>query len=91
MCKVHKDGYPLRPVVSMIGTAEYELAKYLDDLIRPNIPTKFMVNSNTQFLDELKKVELCPTDCMVSFDVKSLFTNVPLNETINLVADSLYD
>ena len=27
---------------------------------------------------------------MASFDIKSLFTNVPLDETINIVADSLY-
>ena len=29
LCKAHKEGYPLRPVVSMLGTAEYGLAKYL--------------------------------------------------------------
>ena len=28
MCKVHKPGYPLRPVISMINTAEYKLAKH---------------------------------------------------------------
>ena len=27
---------------------------------------------------------------MSSFDIKSLFTNVPLDEIINIVADSLY-
>ena len=37
LCKVHKNGNPMRPVVSMIGTAEYELAKYLDEFIKPNI------------------------------------------------------
>ena len=28
---------------------------------------------------------------MASFDIKSLFTNVPLGETIDIVADTLYD
>ena len=40
MCKVHKNDNPMRPVVSMIGTPEYQLAKYLDSLIKPNIPDK---------------------------------------------------
>ena len=35
LCKVHKMGFPFRPVVSMIGTAEYTLAKYLDRIIIP--------------------------------------------------------
>ena len=26
LCKVHKDGNPMRPVISMVGTAEYHLA-----------------------------------------------------------------
>ena len=30
LAKVHKDNTPLRPVVSMVGTPEYKLAKYLD-------------------------------------------------------------
>ena len=28
---------------------------------------------------------------MASFDIKSLFTNVPLGETSDIVADTLYD
>ena len=28
---------------------------------------------------------------MASFDIKSLFTNVPLGETIDIVADTFYD
>ena len=28
---------------------------------------------------------------MISFDVKSLFTNVPLNETINIILRKVYD
>ena len=32
-----------------------------------------------------------PNMKVVSFDVLSLFTNIPLIETINIIADSLYD
>ena len=44
MAKVHKEGVPLRPVVSMINTSEYFLAKYLDTFIQPNIPISYSVN-----------------------------------------------
>ena len=89
-CKVHKNGNPLRPVVSMIGTPEYDLAKYLDSFIKPNIPDKFMLNSTFSFIDKIKSFEFRPGDKLVSFDVESLFTNVPLEETIGIAADYVY-
>ena len=90
MCKIHKKDNPMRPVVSMIGTAEYQLAKYLDSLIKPNLPQTFMLNSTTDFLEKLKKIKIQPGDKMISFDVRSLFTNIPLLETIQIIADYLY-
>ena len=49
-----------------------------------------MVSSTNQFLDKLKDIFIGPTDKLVSFDVVSLFTNVPLKETINIIASYLY-
>ena len=89
-CKVHKDVYPLRPVISMIKTSEYFLAKYLDTFIQPNIPIAYCVNSTSQFLDFLKGYSFGPTDKMVSFDVVSLFTNIPLKEPIEIIENRVY-
>ena len=91
LCKSHKPGLPLRPVVSMINTAEYNLAKYLDKIIKPYIPSKFMLNSTSSFLGRLKEFCFKPTDVLVSFDVVSLFTNVPLEFTINIIVDHIYE
>ena len=44
LAKVHKDGIPLRHVVSMLGTAEYHLAKYLVSIINENMPNKYVLN-----------------------------------------------
>ena len=74
----------------MIGSAEYDLAKYLDQLIKPHIPDQFMVSSTTQFLDRVKSIFFQPSDKLVSFDVVSLFTNVPLKETIRIISSYLY-
>ena len=90
LCKVHKEGFPLRPVISMIGSAEYMLAKYLDKLIQPHIPNTYMVNSTSAFLDKINEVTPSDSDVLVSFDVCSLFTNVPLDETINTMSKYLY-
>ena len=90
LCKVHKAGNPMRPVISMIGTPEFGLAKYLDNLIKPYIPQEFVINSTFGFVDKLKEQEVLTSDKMYSFDVCSLFTQVPLEETIYLIADTIY-
>ena len=90
LCKVHKDNYPLRPVVSMVGTAEYELAKFMDSWIKPHIPCSYMLNSTATFIDRIKSFVFQKTHILVSFDVISLFTNIPLKETIDMVCDYVY-
>ena len=74
----------------MIGTPEYQLAKFLDSYIKPNIPNKFMLKSTSEFIDKLQGHHLNGSEHLVSFDVTSLFTNVPLHETIDIVVQRLY-
>ena len=91
MAKVHKPDVPLRPVASMINTPEYKLAKFLDVPIKPHIPDRFLLHSTEHFIDSLKDVPYSRKDSMVSFDVVSLFTNVPLPETIEIISIYLYE
>ena len=90
MAKVHKDQVSIRPVVSMVGTPEYNLAKYLDQLIKPYIPDMYLLWSTDNFIERLKQFSINSHNTVVSFDVVSLFTNVPLAETIELIIDRLY-
>ena len=90
MCKVHKQGNPLRPVISMINSAEYNLAKWLDSFIKPNIPNQYSVSSTYEFLNTLKDTMVDSADKVVSFDVVSLYTNIPLDETIDIIVEALY-
>ena len=73
----------------MVNTPEYELAKYLDNFIKPNIPRKFMLGSTGEFLSKINEFTLKGSEHMVSYDVVSLFTNVPLLETIDIVINFL--
>ena len=91
IAKVHKTNVPLRPVVPTVGTPEYKLAKYLDNLIKPHIPDTYLLRSTENFIERLKECPCNNKNTMVSFDVVSLFTNVPLKETVELVIERLYD
>ena len=75
----------------MVNTPEYELARFLDGIIKTHIPSKYSITSNTQFLKRLQEFDLQEDDYCISFDVVSLFTNVPLAETIDIVANQIFE
>nr|VZI05243.1 unnamed protein product [Spirometra erinaceieuropaei] len=87
--KVHKEGAPLRPIVSLKGTPTYGLSKCLFQRLKfLTSDSNTTVSSSSQFLEKLKGVRLLPNDIMVSFDVTSFFTSIPqdlANETIEIV------
>ena len=90
--KVHKDGVPLRPIVSMVNTPTYQLAKYLNELIKPYCPRNYTVESSFDFIHKLKQSIFegrHGTHC-VSFDIVNLFTHVPRSETIDIVCDYVF-
>ena len=89
LAKVHKAGTPLRPVISMINTPQYGLAKYLDKVIKPNIPSSKMLNSTNEFISKVNDIDLAHSQ-LVSYDVQNLFTNVPLEEIIDIACDYVY-
>ena len=75
---------PIRPIISSIGTFNYELASYLDNLIKPVLNnSKVILKDSFDFVNKISKIKN-ENYTMVSFDVESLFTNIPINETIEI-------
>ena len=74
----------------MVGTPEYELAIFLDPIIKPYIPNNYMLESTNDFNSKVNRFQFLSNRKLVSFDVSSLFTNVPLNEMISLIANTIH-
>ena len=72
-------------MVSNIGTVTYETAKYLAKLLPPLSKSNYTINSTKQFVNHMRKQKVSDGYQMVSFGVASLFTNVPLDETIQII------
>ena len=91
--KIHKpivDGLPkYRPIISQIGSATYKIAKYLLPFMEPLTTNEYTVRDTFHFVSMLndKNHHLI----MASLDVDSLFTNIPLNETIDIVTDKIFE
>ena len=86
--KMHKfsssDSFPkLRPIVSSIGTFNYNLARFLCDLLSPLVPNDYSYKDTFSFLSQINNANLCKK-FILSYNVTSLFTNIPLQETIDI-------
>ena len=86
--KSHKPGYPIRPIISQIPTPCYQIAKRLNSLIAPYIPSTYSLKSADEFVQILKSRGRQGT--LASLDVQSLFTNVPIDETITIILDDVF-
>ena len=95
MAKVHKvpensvrvEDLPLRPVISNVT---YQLSKFLAELLLPLSKSIYTVDSTKDFINRIRGTLIQNDYKMVSFDVKSLFTNVPLDYTIELILNKVY-
>ena len=90
--KVHKpviNNCPkFRPILSTIGTPTYKLAKFLVPILSPLTSNEFSVHDSFSFADKVSS--LCPDHFMTRLDVESLFTNITLNEVIDICIDDLF-
>lgn len=87
--KIHKIGNPIRPILSTIGTFNYNLAKYFVKIIEPLTTNQYTTKNSFEFVNELKNIDIT-NKVMASFDVESLFTNIPLDETIQIISDTFF-
>ncbi|XP_047475990.1 uncharacterized protein LOC125029855 [Penaeus chinensis] len=56
--KVHKPNIPLRPIISSIGTFNYNTAKFLVPIISPLTTNQYTVENSTTFVNEIISLKL---------------------------------
>jgi hypothetical protein len=86
--KIHKKEIPLRPIVNTIGSPTYELAKHVAKILSPLVGhTDSFIKDSNDFIKIIKNEKLKPQDTLISFDVVSLFTKIPLDEAIQIIKE----
>ena len=89
LTKVHKTGYPMRPVVSMPGSPYHNIAKQVAKWLS-HVPECNINSSTEKICKDLSNHNLKDSDCLVSFDIVSLYTNVPVIEAIDVCTELLF-
>ena len=80
---------PFWPTLSALQTLTYNLAKFLVPILNPLTKNEYTVKDSFQFAEEI--CEQDPTLSMGSLDVDSLFTSVPIDETIDICVNQLFE
>lgn len=89
--KIHKSltNTPVRPILSAIGTYNYDLAKFCVPLLDRLTRNEYTIKDSFDFVSEVTNLNL-DNFILASFDIESLFTSIPLDETIDIITESLF-
>ena len=93
--KMHKfsssDSFPkLRPIVLSISTFNYNFSRFLYDLLSPLVPNDYSCKDAFSFVSQIKNANLFK-NFLLSYDVTSLFTNIPFQETIDIAINLIFN
>ena len=91
LAKVHKKNTPLRPIVAMPGSTNQALAAELGNYLR-KLPEANVSTNVKKAQETLKELNLDEYENIISLDVVSLFTSVPVaNAITTLATEKMYD
>ena len=90
---INLDELKFRPIIAQVGTYTYKASQVIADYLKPLISENGSIIKNTQNFPEMLKSQppLAEGEEYVSYDVESLFTNVPVRDTIDFIIDEIYN
>ena len=91
--KMHKfsssKSFPkLCPIFSSVDTSNYNLAPFVCDLLSLSVPNDYSCKDTFYFVSQIKHANYPKK--FVSYDVTSLSTNIPLQETIDIAINLIF-
>ena len=88
--KIHKPGIPLRPIVSFVNSLTYAISGYLMRILSPVVGnTNFTVKNSCEFADFIRDKILNACVELVSFNVVSLFSKIPVDLAVRVAEERL--
>ena len=90
--KAHKPekNYPMRNIVSTIGTPVHGLSKYLVNIIQPTLDkNEVRLKNSSAFVQRAKNWSISESEVQVSYDVVNMYPSIPIKEAIIIMVVTL--
>jgi len=88
--KIHKSNLPMRPILAAYNTHNYKLAKFLSSLLTPYTSNEFTIRNSYDFKNKIHTINNLNKYHMCSFDIESLYTNIPTSDAINILLEKIF-
>jgi hypothetical protein len=88
---MHKPNTPIRPVINNRNAPTYKIAKKLNTILNHNlhIENQYNTTDSNALANIITKLKITPNHRLLTLDIKDLYVNIPINETINITKDQL--
>ena len=80
----------LRPINSSRGTFNYNVARFLFGLLSLLIPNDYSCRYTFSFVSQIKNANIS-RKCLVSYNATRRFTNIPLQEIIDVAINLIFN
>ena len=88
--EINVDQLKLHPIINQTGTYIYNTSKVIAKYLKPLAKNEYTISDTLTFPDLVKNVSNSNEYEDVSYKVESLFTSIPVEETINYIVDRIY-
>lgn len=88
--KLHKTGNPIRPIIAQCTSLTSKLHNYIQQLLKiGELQIPNLIKYTTDFLNKLGnyKNQINENTILVTLDVESLYTNIPIDLGINFITE----
>lgn len=91
LIKIHKQDYPVRPIVSFVTSPSVKLSEKLISIIltHTNFVSTYSIKNTYNLVENIKDICIPNNAKLISFDVQNLFPSIPPKDVIKLVQSLL--
>lgn len=89
--KTHKPGNPIRPVVNFRSAPAYKISKKIGRILKDKLKlqNKYTIANSIDLVNTIKNYRMENKEIFLSLDIKNLYNNIPIQETIQIIDNTL--
>ena len=89
--KIHKPNAPIRPIVNYMPAPAYRVKKLLNKYLKQKliIEHKYNIINSNKLSTTLKTLKINKHMKFISLDIKDMYSNIPVQETIKIIQNQL--